>query len=81
MSEGVLDYWGIANVLPLRWGEDNSVLPGLLAQAQVDHPIGGAVGVRIHDDGVDDAEDGGSGRDTESDGQIAANEKSGLSLN
>ena len=68
--EGVFDGWGFSNLLPLRAGQTDSLfLGGGVAEAHVGHAVGGGVGVRIHEDGVDDAEDGSGGSDAEREGE------------
>jgi hypothetical protein len=66
--ESVFDDRRFANVLPLRRGEDDGFLSRFLAQAHVHHAAGRAVGVGIHDHGVDNTEDRGSRRDTQAEG-------------
>ena len=57
---------GAADVLPLPPGQPEShVLPGLVANAHVDHAIGGGVRIRIHQDGVHDTKDRRGGADAE----------------
>ena len=78
-DEGIFDGGSDADALPLRGGQAEShVLTGLVANAHVDHAVWGSVRIRIHEDGVDDAEDRRGGADAKGEGEDGGESESGM---
>ena len=77
--EGVFDGWGFSNLLPLRAGQTESAfLCRGVTEAHVDHAVGSGVRIRIHEDGVDHAEDGRGGSDAEGEGEDCGQGEAGI---